>query len=69
MSGPPPVYWVRVEAPHFVAALKITDERCTEAAPILRWAVGQTAEELRSYFKLRGWQAVRRPTEPKGVAR
>jgi hypothetical protein len=60
----PDVYWVRVEAPHFVAALKITDERCTEAAPILRWAIGQTADQLRDQFRRRNWKATIRMVAP-----
>jgi hypothetical protein len=31
MTDPLAVYWVRVSAPHFVAALKIEDERCIAA--------------------------------------
>ena len=66
---PPPAYWVRVEAPHFVAALKIEHERCISAAPILSWAVGTSADELRSWFKLKGWTATRSRVLPPGVAR
>ena len=60
----PASYWVRVEAPHFVAGLKIENERCVEAAPILRWAIGKPAGELRIYFQFRRWTASRRPTPP-----
>jgi len=48
---------VRVVAPHFVACLIVVNRRCTEAAPILRWAIGKTADELRVYFAKREWQA------------
>lgn len=48
---------VRVEAPHFVAALVTVDGKCTEAAPILGWAVGKSEEWLRAYFKSKGWKA------------
>jgi hypothetical protein len=69
MSDPPAVYWVRVEAPHFVAALKIENERCIGAAPILSWAIGTSADELRAWFKLKRWTATRSRVAPKGVAR
>lgn len=65
---PPAIYWVRVRAPHFVAALKIENERCVSAAPILSWAVGKTADELRGYFKLRDWVATRSRVLPGGAA-
>jgi len=48
---------VRVVAPHFVAGLIIKNGYCTEAAPILRWAVGKASDELRQYFKSRQWRA------------
>ena len=57
MSDRPATYWVRVEAPHLVAALKVSDGRCVEAAPILRWALGMSADELRDYFRRKGWHA------------
>lgn len=48
---------VRVVAPHFVAGLIVDGDRCVEAAPILRWAVGKRRAELRAYFKRRRWSA------------
>lgn len=48
---------VRVLAPHFVAGFVMVDDRCTEAAPILRWAIGKGRDELRAYFIRRGWKA------------
>lgn len=48
---------VRVVAPHFVAGLELVDGRCVRAAPILRWAVGKTAAELRAYFRSKRWDA------------
>ena len=69
MSAPPPVYWVRVEAPHFVAGLKIENGRCAAAAPILRWAVGTSADELRALFRRRSWTATRSRILPEGVPR
>ena len=49
---------VRVVAPHLVAGLIIGDDgRCDTAAPILGWAVGKNSDELRSYFKRKGWKA------------
>ena len=48
---------VRVEAPHFVAALVTNGRHCTEAAPILGWAIGKTEDELRAYFVRKNWRA------------
>jgi hypothetical protein len=49
---------VRVVAPHFVAGLVLNEhERCTEAAPILHWAIGLTRDELRAEFSRRRWRA------------
>jgi hypothetical protein len=48
---------VRVEAKHFVAGLYLEDDVCFAAAPILGWAVGKSAGELRPYFAARGWKA------------
>jgi hypothetical protein len=48
---------VRVQGRRFTAGLVMDNERCTEAAPILRWAIGLTREELRDEFESRGWTA------------
>lgn len=48
---------VRVVAPDFVAGLIISEGRCTEAAPKLKWAIGREREDLRAYFRKRGWKA------------
>lgn len=48
---------VRVEAPHFCAALIIRDDRCVHAAPILAWAVGLDSDALRQYFARKQWRA------------
>lgn len=48
---------VSVDAPHFNAGLVMIGDRCTEAAPILRWCVGKGRDELRAYFKRKGWRA------------
>lgn len=53
-----PAKFVRVVAPHFVAGLDIgVNGKCVEAAPILAWAKGKTEDELRAYFKKKGWSA------------
>lgn len=49
---------VQVRAPHFCAGIVLVDDRCTEAAPILRWAIGSSAATLRAAFARKGWQAV-----------
>lgn len=54
---------VRVVAPHFVAGFVMDGDRCVEAAPILRWAIGKTDKELRAYFAAKGWKAERVKTK------
>ena len=48
---------VQVDAPHFCAGIVLVDDVCTEAAPILKWAVGKHRDWLRDYFKAKGWKA------------
>jgi hypothetical protein len=48
---------VRVVAPHFVAGLVLEDDRCTEAAPILAWAIHWRRDALRAYFRRKHWRA------------
>lgn len=51
-------YLVRVVAPHFVAGLIIgEDDICTDAAPILSWAVGKPRAVLSDYFHRKKWRA------------
>lgn len=52
--------WLRIEAPHFVAAALWRREesgrwRCVDAAPILRYMVGWDAGRARAYLDRRGW--------------
>jgi len=49
---------VRVDGPGFAAGL-VLDEHdcCVETAPILRWAIDLTREELRGEFIRRGLRA------------
>ena len=49
---------IQVRAPHFTAGAVLVADRCTEAAPIIKYAVGKTAEYLRRYFSAKGWRAV-----------
>jgi hypothetical protein len=49
---------VRVVAPHFVAGFEIESDRCYRAAPILRWFVGLTSDQIRQHCKKRGWKAL-----------
>lgn len=49
---------VQITAPHFCAGIIVTDDRCTNAAPILLWAVGWSRERLQAYFAKKGWKAV-----------
>lgn len=39
-----------IDAPHYCAGLVLTNGRCTEAAPILNWALGRSGDDLRQYF-------------------
>lgn len=49
---------VRITAPHFVAGLVLVNNRCIEAAPILkRWAMGRDSDTLRGYIAKHGWKA------------
>jgi hypothetical protein len=50
--------FVQVAAPHFVAAIVLEDDVCTEAAPILKYAIGKRREWLRDYFRSKGWKAI-----------
>lgn len=52
---------VRVVASHFVAGIVITGDVCTEAAPILRWAIGKRREFLSDYFRKKKWKAAVMP--------
>lgn len=49
---------IQVDAPHFCAALITQNGRCIAAAPILKWTIGKTEEELRPYFLGKGWRAL-----------
>lgn len=49
---------IRVQAPHYCAGLIVEDERCTEAAPILGWALGKPWAELRRYFARKGFGVI-----------
>lgn len=49
---------VWVNAPHYCAGLVTRDDVCTEAAPILRWAVGKPWPYLRRYFDGKGFEVV-----------
>lgn len=49
---------IRVVAPHFTAGMCMTGDVCTEAAPILKWAIGKSRDDLRRYFAKKGWLAM-----------
>lgn len=48
---------VRVVAPHFVAGFIVTNDRVTEAAPIIRYLVGWESKRVRDYIARKGWRA------------
>jgi len=43
--------FLRIEAPHFVAGITIKET----AAPILKYMLNWTEEEIRRYCKKKGW--------------
>lgn len=47
---------VRVVAPHFVAGFE-TDGVVRRAAPIIKYLVGKTDNQVRAYIKSKGWKA------------
>ena len=47
---------VRVVAPHFVAGFE-TDGVVRRAAPIIKYLVGKTNDEARTYIARKGWKA------------
>ena len=49
---------VQVTAPHFCAGIILKDGIVTEAAPILRWAIGWRRARLSEYFREKGWKAI-----------
>ena len=51
---PPSNIWV-VTSPVYVAALIVTGNQVTEAAPILRWTLGWYTWRLQRYFARRGF--------------
>ncbi|MBK9497337.1 MAG: hypothetical protein IPO08_23015 [Xanthomonadales bacterium] len=50
---------LRVAAPHFVAGAiwrrDVAGWRCVRAAPVIKWMVGQPADEVKSYLVRKGW--------------
>jgi hypothetical protein len=48
--------WIRIEAPHFVAAVCFDENGvCIKAAPILKWTVGKTFSYCFDYWKRKGF--------------
>ncbi len=52
---------VTVTAPHYTASLVTVDGVCTEAAPILRWAIGKPWRRLREHFLYKGFRFSEQP--------
>ena len=48
---------VRVEGRGFVGAIICVGDVCTDATPSLRWALGQSRDDLRGRFAAKGWRA------------
>lgn len=60
---------VQVTAPEprgFCAAIVFIDDICTDAAPILKWCLGKSADNLRAQFRDKGWKAIIVPKLPEG---
>jgi hypothetical protein len=50
----------RITAPHFVAGIALgTDDRVTEAAPIVRYMLGWDRDRVREFVRGRGWRIER----------
>lgn len=45
----------RAVAPHFVAGILVTGDRCVSAAPILKWTLGKRIWEIEAYCFSKGW--------------
>jgi len=45
----------KVNAPHFCAGLEIHDVMVYNAAPILKYMIGWTADRVRRYCQSKGW--------------
>ncbi len=58
---------VRVVAPHFVAGFE-TDGIVRRAAPIIKYLVGKTDDEARTYIQSKGWKASVIPRIEPGTA-
>jgi len=48
--------FVRIVAKHFVCGIVLERERCVEAAPIMRWAVGKPWSEIKQWKQIKEWQ-------------
>ena len=49
---------IRIRARHYCAGLVTVDGVCTEAAPILRWAIGKRWSSLESYFHRKRFEII-----------
>lgn len=46
---------IRIVAPHFVAGFE-TDGIVRRAAPIIKYLVGKTDDQVREYIRRKGWK-------------
>jgi hypothetical protein len=49
---------VQIKAPYFTAGIKLKNEICTVAAPILKWCIGHESEYLKARFQRLKWKAI-----------
>jgi hypothetical protein len=47
--------WWRIEAPHFTAGIRVTQDRVDHGAPILRWMLGKSTSNVASICRANGW--------------
>lgn len=47
---------LRITAPHFVAAVVVSNDLVFQAGPVLHWSVGRSLQSLRDHCQQRGWQ-------------
>lgn len=47
---------IRILAPHFVAAVIVDNDVVVRVAPIVKYMLGWSADEVREYARLKGWK-------------
>lgn len=55
---------ISIDAPHFNAGIVARDGRVVAAAPILRYMIGWTGQEVAIYCKRKGWTWIKVTQSP-----